>query len=84
MGRKTRGAFNKALRTEADMQDLSAEEEAFNEIEVTTEVFLDAIQGLIKSNIKEFELLKGMNSPSELTEEQKSQYRNLQKSELDS
>lgn len=69
---------------ERRLQDLSAEEEAFNEIEVTTEVFLDAIQGLIKSNIKEFELLKGMNSPSELTEEQKSQYRNLQKSELDS
>lgn len=69
---------------EPRLQDLSAEEEAFNEIEVTTEVFLDAIQGLIKSNIKEFELLKGMNSPSELTEEQKSQYRNLQKSELDS
>jgi DNA primase len=69
---------------ERRLQELSSEEEVFNEIEVTTEVFLDSIKGLIKSNKKEFELLKGINSPSELTEEQKSQYRKLQKSELDS
>jgi len=69
---------------ERRLQELSTEEEVFNEIEVTTEVFLDAVKGLIKSNLNEFELLKGMNSPSELTEEQKSQYRKLQKSELDS
>ena len=40
------------------LQELSFEEEVFNKIEVTTKVFHDAIKGLIKSNIKEFELLK--------------------------
>ena len=68
---------------ERRLQELSSEEAVFNEIEVTTEVFLDAIKSLIKSNLKEFELLKGINSPSELTDEQKSRYRNIQKSGLD-
>jgi len=65
------------------LQELSADEEVFNEIVVTPEVFLDAIHGLIESNRKEFEAFKMKNSPSELTEEQKSQYRNMQKTAPD-
>ena len=65
------------------LQELSADEEVFNEIAVTPEVFLDAIHGLIESNRKEFEAFKMKNSPSELTEEQKSQYRNMQKTAPD-
>lgn len=60
------------------LKELSAEEETFNEIQVTAEVFQDAIRGLIESNKKEFAALKDVNSPSELSEEQKSQYRNMQ------
>ena len=74
----------RGTKFEQRLQELSLEEEVFNEIEVTSEVFLDAIKSLIKTNMKEFELLKGINSPSELTDEQKSLYRNLQKSGLDS
>ena len=48
----------KDLSEEVELQELSFEEEVFNKIEVTTKVFHDAIKGLIKSNIKEFELLK--------------------------
>ena len=65
------------------LHELSADEEVFNEIAVTPEVFLDAIHGLIESNRKEFEAFKMKNSPSELTEEQKSQYRNMQKTAPD-
>jgi DNA primase len=68
---------------EKRLQEISADEETFNEIGVTTDVFLDAIQGLIEANRKEFEHFKMMNSPSELTEEQKIQYRNMQKPALD-
>lgn len=65
---------------EQRLQALSAEEETFDEIGVTTETFLDAIQSLIDANKKEFESFKTKSSPSDLTEEEKSRYRKMQKS----
>ncbi len=68
---------------EKRLHELAADEEAFNEIGVTNEVFLDAIKGLIEANKKEFEAFKMKNSPFELTDEEKLRYRETQKSELD-
>ena len=65
---------------EQRLRALSTEEEAFDEIGVTAETFLDAIQGLIDANLKEFDSFKAKNSPSDLTEEEKFRYRQMQKS----
>lgn len=65
---------------EQRLRALSTEEETFDEIGVTTETFLDAIQGLIEANKEEFESFKNKSSPSDLTEEEKSRYRQMQKS----
>ena len=73
----------RGTKFEKRLTELATEEESYNEIGVTSEVFLDAVHGLIESNKKEFEMLKVINSPSELTDEQKAQYRNMQKSSLD-
>ena len=68
---------------EQRLRALAAEEEAFDEIGVTSETFLDAIQGLINANKQEFESFKAKMSPSDLTEEEKSKYREMQKSAVD-
>ena len=65
---------------ESRLRALSTEEETFDEIGVTSEAFLDAIQGLIDANKHEFESFKAKSSPSDLTEEEKSRYREMQKS----
>ncbi len=65
---------------EQRLRALSSEEETFDEIGVTSETFLDAIHGLIEANEKEFDSFKTKMSPSDLTEEEKSRYREMQKS----
>ena len=64
--------------------ELASEEDEFNEIGVTNEVFTDAISGLIETHQKEFETFKKKNSPLELTDEEKLKYREMQKSSKDS
>ena len=68
---------------EPRLRALASDEESFDEIGITTEVFLDAIEGLIESNKQEFESFKTKNSPSDLTDEEKSKYREMQKSPSD-
>lgn len=65
---------------EQRLRALSTEEETFDEIGVTAETFVDAIHGLIEANKKEFDSFKTKMSPSDLTEEEKSRYREMQKS----
>ena len=65
---------------EKRLNELAAEEEFFNEIGVTSEEFSDTVRRLIDANIREFEIFKMKKSPSELTEEEKTHYRNMQKS----
>ena len=62
------------------LQALSTEEETFDEIGVTAEAFVDAIESLINANKKQFESFKTKTSPSDLTEEEKARYREMQKS----
>ena len=69
---------------ESRLHALATDEDSFDEIGVTAEVFLDAIDGLIESNKKEFEIFKTKTSPSDLTEEEKAKYREMQKSPTDS
>ena len=64
--------------------ELASEEDEFNEIGVTNEVFTDAISGLIETHQKEFETFKKKSSPLELTDEEKLKYREMQKSSEDS
>ncbi len=64
--------------------ELASEEDEFNEIGVTNEVFTDAISGLIETHQKEFETFKKKSSPLELTNEEKLKYREMQKSSKDS
>ena len=64
--------------------ELASEEDEFNEIGVTNEVFTDAISGLIETHQKEFETFKKKSSPLELTDEEKLKYREMQKSSKDS
>ena len=64
--------------------ELASEEDEFNEIGVTIEVFTDAISGLIETHQKEFETFKKKSSPLELTDEEKLKYREMQKSSKDS
>ena len=64
--------------------ELASEEDEFNEIGVTNEVFTDAISGLIETHQKEFEIFKKKSSPLELTDEEKLKYREMQKSSKDS
>ena len=64
--------------------ELASEEDEFNEIGVTNEVFTDAISGLIETHQKEFETFKRKSSPLELTDEEKLKYREMQKSSKDS
>ena len=64
--------------------ELASEEDEFNEIGVTNEVFTDAISGLIETQQKEFETFKKKSSPLELTDEEKLKYREMQKSSKDS
>ena len=64
--------------------ELASEEDEFNEIGVTNEVFTDAISGLIETHQKEFETFKKKRSPLELTDEEKLKYREMQKSSKDS
>ncbi len=63
--------------------DLASAEDEFKEIGVTNAVFTDAINGLIDKHQKEFETFKTKNSPLELTDEEKSKYRGMQKSTQD-
>ena len=63
------------------LNELAAEEDFFNEIGVTDEDFLDNIKLLINENLKEFDIFKQAKSPDELTEAQKTYYRNMQKTE---
>ena len=63
---------------------LASDEDGFNEIGVTSEVFIDAIDSLIEAHQKEFEAFKTKNSPLELTDEEKLKYRKMQKSSQDS
>ena len=63
---------------------LASDEDGFNEIGVTSEVFIDAIDSLIEAHQKEFETFKTKNSPLELTDEEKLKYRKMQKSSQDS
>lgn len=65
------------------LKELAAEEEYFNETGVNSEWFIQSIKRLIKLNIREYDVFKMKKSPSELTEEQKSQYRNMQNETLD-
>lgn len=69
---------------ESRLHALATDEDSFDEIGVTADVFLDAIDGLIESNKKEFEIFKTKNSPSDLTDEEKEKYREMQKSSTDS
>ena len=59
--------------------ELASAEDEFKEIGVTNAVFTDAINGLIDKHKKEFETFKTKNSPLELTDEEKSKYREMQK-----
>jgi len=63
---------------------LASDEDGFNEIGVTSEVFIDAVDSLIETHQKEFEAFKTKNSPLELTDEEKLKYRKMQKSSQDS
>ena len=63
---------------------LASDEDGFNEIGVTSEVFIDAVDSLIEAHQKEFEAFKTKNSPLELTNEEKLKYRKMQKSSRDS
>ena len=63
---------------------LASDEDGFNEIGVTSEVFIDAVDSLIEAHQKEFEAFKTKNSPLELTDEEKLKYRKMQKSSQDS
>lgn len=65
------------------LKELAAEEEYFNETKVDSDWFIDSINNLIKDNIHEYDSFKMKNSPSELTEEEKNRYRNMQKSGRD-
>ncbi len=65
---------------EGRLKELAAEEEFFEEIGVTNEAFLDAINNLIKLNIPQFDTFKMASRPSELSDEDKAYYRSLQKS----
>ena len=64
--------------------ELASDEDGFNEIGVTSEVFIDAVDSLIEAHQKEFEAFKTKNSPLELTDEEKLKYRKMQKSSQDS
>ena len=63
---------------------LASDEDGFNEIGVTSEVFIDAVDSLIETHQKEFEAFKTKNSPLELSDEEKLKYRKMQKSSQDS
>jgi DNA primase len=63
---------------EARLNELASEEEFFNEIGVTVDEFLDTIDRLIKANIQEYDLFKVKTKPSEMTENEKSRYREMQ------
>jgi DNA primase len=63
---------------------LASDEDGFNEIGVTSEVFIEAVDSLIEAHQKEFEAFKTKNSPLELTDEEKLKYRKMQKSSQDS
>jgi DNA primase len=65
---------------EQRLNELAAEEEFFNEIGVTKNEFVDTVNRLIKANIQEFDIFKHKRKPSDLTEEEKSRYREMQKS----
>jgi DNA primase len=65
---------------EQRLNELAAEEEFFNDIGVTKNEFVDTVNRLIKANIQEFDIFKHKRKPSDLTEEEKSRYREMQKS----
>ena len=69
---------------ERRLRELAAEEATVDEIGVTDEEFKDSITRLIQANRREFEQFKMMNKPSEMSEEQKKRYRQMQKSESSS
>ena len=68
---------------ETRLCELASEEDEFKEIGVTSDVFVDAIDGLIEAYQKEFEAFKTKSSPLELSEEEKLKYREMQKSTRD-
>ena len=69
---------------ERRLRELAAEEATVDEIGVTEEEFTDSITRLIQANRREFEQFKMMSRPSEMSEEQKQRYRQMQKSESSS
>ncbi len=69
---------------ERRLRELASEEATVNEIGVNDEEFRDSISRLIEANRHEFELFKMKSKPSELSEEQKQRYREMQKSESSS
>ena len=69
---------------EKRLRGLASDEDGFNEIGVTSKVFIDAVDSLIEAHQKEFEAFKTKNSPLELTDEEKLKYRKMQKSSQDS
>lgn len=68
-------------RFEQRLRELAGESETVTEIGVTGAEFMEAIERLIKTNIREFELFKLKNRPSELSEEEKQHYRDMQRTE---
>ena len=68
---------------ETRLCELASEEDEFKEIGVTSDVFVDVIDGLIEAYQKEFEAFKTKSSPLELSEEEKLKYREMQKSTRD-
>jgi DNA primase len=65
------------------LKELSSEEEFFNETQVDSDWFTESVSQLIKINCREFDSFAIKNKPSELTEDEKTKYRGMQKSELD-
>ncbi len=68
-------------RFERRLAELASEEETVSEIGVTADEFREAIDRLVKANIREFEQFKLKNRPSDLSEEEKERYRAMQRSE---
>ena len=64
------------------LQELASEEELVNDIGDMQDAFQKTIDLLIKANSNEFEQMKSIQSPSELSEEQKTRLRSLQKSDI--
>ncbi len=69
----------RGTKFENRLRELAADETIFDEIEVTKEVFLDAVDKLVQSQQREFEAFRQKLSPSGLSEEERVKYRKMQK-----